>query len=467
MPLNLRRNVSTFLLFFRLFAMLVTVQYPVVDCRGFVSGESHKLVKPYFANPSPDEFMRNFGRVGRRGLSYRDYCRNEDIFCHADNAVRMPAMSPVADGVVAARARSRIFSNGGNLYRVEVRMEVYAAEGVAWPDDLLQRMAMLPLRVRGEDGRYVERRVADAGCALAQLYLRSTTSAAHLAEVRRHWVSVGEPVMMVETCGACEQPFTTAAAEVTGPWSEWCGLSFCRVTPAVPPARQNMPPAVCGVSGTAGKGRARRPSSRSSAAHDAVGDEPLPGMACWVVSRRDMVTGSHRIPVLRTLLFRIHGEKQGLLLTARFISMASGGAGEGINAARARGYVAGTLDSLLRNRRFNMPQGEIVDYAFAIDNSHAREDYERILEVVRLWQDQFMEEDLVLLFRKIDYDRIINDIVALPDYYVNTFWHDMVSRLRQRNKVGVKSLLRKSRPLVEALARDMATGAIINMLLGG
>ena len=146
---------------------------------------------------------------------------------------------------------------------------------------------------------------------------------------------------------------------------------------------------------------------------------------------------------------------------------AGGGAGTGINAARARGYVAGTLDGLLRNRRFNMPQGELVDYAFAIDNNHAREDYERILDVVRQWQDQFMEEDLVLLFRRIDYDKIINDIVALPDYYVNTFWHEMVSRLRQRNKVGVKSLLRKSRPLVAALARDMATGAIINMLLGG
>lgn len=411
--------------------MLVTVQYPVVDCRGLVSEESYKLVKPYFANPSPNEFMRNFGRVGRRDISYRDYCRNEDIFCHADNAVHMPAMYPVAEGVVAARARSRIFSNGANLYRVEVRMEVYAAEGVAWPEDLLCRMASVPLRVRGEGGRYVTCRVADAGGALAQLYLRSTTSAAHLAEVRRHWVSVGEPVMMVETCGAYEQPFAAAAAEVAGPWSEWCGLSFCRVAPA------------------------------------AGGDAALSGMACWVVSRRDMETGSRRIPVLRTLLFRIHGEKQSLLLTARFISMAYGGAGTGINAARARGYVAGTIDGLLRNRRFNMPQGELVDYAFAIDNNHAREDYERILDVVRQWQDQFMEEDLVLLFRRIDYDKIINDIVALPDYYVNTFWHEMVSRLRQRNKVGVKSLLRKSRPLVAALARDMATGAIINMLLGG
>ncbi|UKI18377.1 MAG: hypothetical protein L6V80_02345 [Bacteroidales bacterium] len=114
--------------------MLVTVQYPVVDCRGLVSEESYKLVKPYFANPSPNEFMRNFGRVGRRDISYRDYCRNEDIFCHADNAVHMPAMYPVSEGVVAARARSRIFSNGANLYRVEVRMEVYAAEGVAWPE---------------------------------------------------------------------------------------------------------------------------------------------------------------------------------------------------------------------------------------------------------------------------------------------------------------------------------------------
>ena len=199
----------------------------------------------------------------------------------------------------------------------------------------------------------------------------------------------------------------------------------------------------------------------------AGGDAALSGMACWVVARRDMETGSRRIPVLRTLLFRIHGEKQSLLLTARFISMAYGGAGTGSNAARARGYVAGTIDGLLRNRRFNMPQGELVDYAFAIDNNHAREDYERILDVVRQWQDQFMEEDLVLLFRRIDYDKIINDIVALPDYYVNTFWHEVVSRLRQRNKVGVKSLLRKSRPLVAALARDMATGAIINMLLGG
>lgn len=411
--------------------MLVTVQYPVVDCRGLVSEESYKLVKPYFANPSPNEFMRNFGCVGRRDISYRDYCRNEDIFCHADNAVHMPAMYPVSEGVVAARARSRIFSNGGNLYRVEVRMEVYAAEGVAWPEDLLCRMASVPLRVRGEGGRYVTCRVADAGGALAQLYLRSTTSAAHLAEVRRHWVSVGEPVMMVETCGAYEQPFAAAAAEVAGPWSEWCGLSFCRVAAA------------------------------------AGGNAALSGMACWVVARRDMETGSRRIPVLRTLLFRIHGEKQSLLLTARFISMAYGGAGTGINAARARGYVAGTIDGLLRNRRFNMPQGELVDYAFAIDNNHAREDYERILDVVRQWQDQFMEEDLVLLFRRIDYDKIINDIVALPDYYVNTFWHEVVSRLRQRNKVGVKSLLRKSRPLVAALARDMATGAIINMLLGG
>lgn len=200
--------------------MLVTVQYPVVDCRGLVSEESYKLVKPYFANPSPNEFMRNFGRVGRRDISYRDYCRNEDVFCHADNAVHMPAMYPVSEGVVAARARSRIFSNGANLYRVEVRMEVYAAEGVAWPEDLLCRMASVPLRVRGEGGRYVTCRVADAGGALAQLYLRSTTSAAHLAEVRRHWVSVGEPVMMVETCGAYEQPFAAAAAEVAGPWSE-------------------------------------------------------------------------------------------------------------------------------------------------------------------------------------------------------------------------------------------------------
>ena len=82
-----------------------------------------------------------------------------------------------------------------------------------------------------------------------------------------------------------------------------------------------------------------------------------------------------------------------------------------------------------------------------------------------LFGEQF--ENPCSVFRRIDYDKIINDIVALPDYYVNTFWHEVVSRLRQRNKVGVKSLLRKSRPLVAALARDMATGAIINMLLGG
>ena len=241
--------------------MLVTVQYPVVDCRGLVSEESYKLVKPYFANPSPNEFMRNFGRVGRRDISYRDYCRNEDIFCHADNAVHMPAMYPVSEGVVAARARSRIFSNGANLYRVEVRMEVYAAEGVAWPEDLPCRMASVPLRVRGEGGRYVTCRVADAGEALAQLYLRSTTSAAHLAEVRRHWVSVGEPVMMVETCGAYEQPFAAAAAEVAGPWSEWCGLSFCRVATAVAAAApQGVSPAG-GVQGAA----AKRTSARRSA----------------------------------------------------------------------------------------------------------------------------------------------------------------------------------------------------------
>ena len=76
-------------------------------------------------------------------------------------------------------------------------------------------------------------------------------------------------------------------------------------------------------------------------------------------------------PLIAEVFVRLSGQAQPRCVDA--------GAGTGINAARARGYVAGTLDGLLRNRRFNMPQGELVDYAFAIDNNHAREDYERFL----------------------------------------------------------------------------------------
>ncbi|UKI18376.1 MAG: hypothetical protein L6V80_02340 [Bacteroidales bacterium] len=66
-------------------------------------------------------------------------------------------------------------------------------------------------------------------------------------------MSVGEPVMMVETCGAYEQPFAAAAAEVAGPWAEWCGLSFCRVaTAAAAAAPQGVSPAG-GVQGCGGK----------------------------------------------------------------------------------------------------------------------------------------------------------------------------------------------------------------------
>ena len=53
--------------------MLITTQLPICDYRMFLN-QSHKISKPYFSSPDPNEFIRYFGAMKQRHIYREFYC---------------------------------------------------------------------------------------------------------------------------------------------------------------------------------------------------------------------------------------------------------------------------------------------------------------------------------------------------------------------------------------------------------
>jgi hypothetical protein len=199
--------------------MLVTLQFPIADARGFDAYPDLRLGIPDWPDPATGvqrQFVNHFGpAVERRrdpDLSYPD----EKKFCFARRALRF-ASTPVDC------AFRRLLSDGAAVVRTEIGLRpkrgAHAAQATATSEACLAFVASVcavPTLVGGEaEARPVIRQ----GNALARLFARATTPRRAGDGLKRamNLVEAGTPLIVVELDAECEWPNEPAGFTVVEP----------------------------------------------------------------------------------------------------------------------------------------------------------------------------------------------------------------------------------------------------------
>jgi len=201
--------------------MLVHVQFPIADLRGFSGGP--RLLRPnWYAEPIPDkDFVRGIGVVRRRPSGGLSNWSGEDPCCNAHCVVRMDMNEQRKRGFlpfhVDVRFR-RFYSDGLALAKFEIG---FSTSRIFLADEFLQylqALAVLPIRVRVEPPlswlthmrlrlrswlgmrrrtQFARVPLISVGTALAKCYAITTTE--HRVQVAARSVDAGSPAIFIET----------------------------------------------------------------------------------------------------------------------------------------------------------------------------------------------------------------------------------------------------------------------------
>lgn len=416
--------------FINTYTMLITIQHPIVDFRGFINN-SFKLIKPYFgtSNPQSNEYIRYFGAMAKRH-KHVFYCTGENIYCKANNAVKLFGFDDFSDVDLWGRfikynwSENRFYSDGNLLCKFESKSCYAAANYESTKNDILDVILNhhfnRRIGVNNRKGGYEYSTLKNAGVNLAKLYLHASSEYSKKDLVRKFWVRCESPVAIIElfeneiNAGKLLSEIPQSAVLVPGEWSAHIKL-YHYISNTIP---------------------------------------------CWIILRESSSKEAFEFCLnLRTALLRIHAEKQTLISTLKFLSMNLNI--DNIDRLKAIAYIKKTLSKLLQGKRFEIDQCPIVEMAFKIDDSFAKDEYFSLYSIIVNLNNQYLCEDFSCLFAPVNFEELINTIMkkdteAHDDVLLNT----VLNHAQKRNKLGLKLFAKKN----EASLKTLKYSAIYDLL---
>ena len=203
--------------------MLLSILTPLADLRPFTTRYSHRLSRPDWALPIPDDFVRAMGPVRSRTLGWGDSFLREGYYCDAAKTVsgldasrragRLPALSTVYHRLYFDGLRS-VVQDGAGMADGELLVEgdtggvtgkfetglIYRSARLRQRPNvdlgtLVRLAADAPIRFRGADR---ERPLVRVGRDLAAFLERQTTQLLNgaPAAVPTGLVTAGEPIVL-------------------------------------------------------------------------------------------------------------------------------------------------------------------------------------------------------------------------------------------------------------------------------
>lgn len=191
-----------------LLAMLISVQFPLADCRPFLDMETHRLDKPAWPQVC-GSYIRGFGGV--RKLDPTKRWPGERVFCSGDQAVRFTSdPKQIRDGVreVATAlgcAFRRLVLDEPAVARFEIgftrnrgclRLRSMGPKEVS---STIRAILQLPMRV-AHAGAAIDCEMSECGEHLAAHYLRATTKRlkGKTFNTEPWWISAGDPLLIMQ-----------------------------------------------------------------------------------------------------------------------------------------------------------------------------------------------------------------------------------------------------------------------------
>jgi hypothetical protein len=195
--------------------MLITIQFPFIDSRTFVSNNTQKLVVPSWLIPVPDhDFIRSFGIIRRRPLGGLTGWVGESYICEAHNAICFQGMQPFFNGLdklikfkVVFR---RLFFDGLSVGKFEIGLAAWYSEEESFSPfelsademrQLLLHVLKLPVLVRDSREKFIQCQLWQAGQPIARLYAASTSLKQDCGRVNIEdwWIQPCEPLILLIT----------------------------------------------------------------------------------------------------------------------------------------------------------------------------------------------------------------------------------------------------------------------------
>lgn len=185
--------------------MLVVVQIPIVDLRGFAT-TADRLPLPGWPAPDPDkDFLRSFGAVRRRPSGGINGWLGEAAVCEVDRGVRFAGPIPriiSADGGdwTVRVAYRRFFADGVAMGKFEVGFDVRPArkaDNHLLVDAVVEALLRLPVHIGGT----APRSLGAAGATFAKAYAKSTTRHGVDPDTTSRFVLAGRPTAVIEHNG--------------------------------------------------------------------------------------------------------------------------------------------------------------------------------------------------------------------------------------------------------------------------
>lgn len=201
--------------------MLITIQFPIVDSRKFVSNDTQRLAQPSWLLPTPNkDFVRSFGLIRRRPLGGLTGWVGENCICEADHAIRFDNFKSFKDDLgkpikfkVAFR---RFYFDGLAVGKFEIGIAVWGFRKQKFWDfknkalstnktkEFLFHILNLPVSVHtpyGSHKKHEKCSLRQAGKLLANLYAVSSTQTKALSTgqcfLKDWWIQACEPVVIV------------------------------------------------------------------------------------------------------------------------------------------------------------------------------------------------------------------------------------------------------------------------------
>lgn len=164
--------------------MLLTIQFPFVDLRGF-SNKAERLTKPGWPIPTPDdEFIRFSGAVRVRKLGGLCGWLGENEVCEANRFIRLSYCPKIKDSHSGKEfstrvAFRRLYFDGFAVGKFELGIATKNRRKVAFTKqtvkDIVDCFLNLPIRIRESGGKYKECLLGHSAQYVANLYFFATT----------------------------------------------------------------------------------------------------------------------------------------------------------------------------------------------------------------------------------------------------------------------------------------------------